>query len=86
MSVDTPIVDCTSIDIQFTFSSLLKFFLGGTILVIYALLSLMNASGLKPSDSKAVCPKFELEFVSDISPPDSVTNCFAYPTAKHDTI
>ena len=47
------------------------------MLVIYALSSLINASGLKPSDSNAVCPKLELELVSDISPPDSVTNCFA---------
>ena len=35
--------------------------------------SLSNASFLNPPDSRANCPKFELELVSEISPPFSVT-------------
>ena len=30
-------------------------------------------------------PKLELEFVIDSSPPDSETNCSAYPIANTDT-
>ena len=69
VSVETPTVFSTSIDCQFISSTLAKFFLGGTILVINALSSFMNASFLNPSDSNAFDPKLELELVIDISPP-----------------
>jgi len=40
---------------------------------------------LNPSEVRAFAPKLELELVSEISPPFSVTKCSAYPIAKIET-
>jgi hypothetical protein len=52
---------------------------------IYPISSLANASSLNPSDARDTAPKLELELVSEISPPLSVTKCSAYPIAKIET-
>ena len=44
-----------------------------------------NAVSLNPSDARATAPKLELEFVSEISPPVSVTKCSENPIAKMET-
>ena len=54
--------------------------------VICALLSLSKASGLKPVEIKDSCPKFELEFVIDASPPVSAKKCLLNPIANTETI
>ena len=59
---------------------------GGIMCVIYPISSFLNASFLNPVDTIALAPKLELEFVTDKSPPVSVTKCSAYPIAKQDTI
>ena len=66
--------------------SVVSIFLGGMIDVINALLSFPNASFLNPSETRDNCPKFELEFVIEASPPLWVSKCFAYPIAKTETI
>ena len=52
---------------------------------IYPVLSWLNAVVLNPSEVRAFAPKFEFEFVSEMSPPFSVTKCSAYPIAKIET-
>ena len=54
--------------------------------VMYAVLSFVNAAFLNPSEFSDICPKFELELVTEASPPDSALKCFAYPIANTDTI
>ena len=51
-----------------------------------ALLSLSNASFLNPSADSENCPKLELEFVIDPSPPDLTSKCLLKPIAKTETI
>ena len=59
---------------------------GGIICVIKAWSSFSNASFLNPSETNANCPKFELEFVIDASPPDCALKCLLYPIANTETI
>ena len=59
--------------------------LGGMIWVIYPLSSCLNAFVLNPAEINAVAPKLELELVIEISPPVSLTKCWAYPIANTDT-
>ena len=54
--------------------------------VTYAVSSFVNAAFLNPSEFSDICPKLELEFVTEASPPDSALKCFAYPIANTDTI
>ena len=75
-----------SIDIQSIFSSSLVIALGGIICVMNALSSFSNASFLNPSDTRANCPKFELELVIDASAPDWASKWVWYPIANTDTI
>ena len=53
--------------------------------MIYPTSSCEKASFLNPSDASDTAPKLELELVSEISPPLSVTKCSAYPIAKIET-
>ena len=39
--------------------------------VMYAVSSFLNASFLNPSEFSDICPKLELELVTEASPPDS---------------
>ena len=45
----------------------------------------MNAFLLNPEEINAFAPKLELELLSAMSPPFSVTKCCAYPIAKTET-
>ena len=58
---------------------------GGTICVMYPLLSRLKESLLNPTDTKDFAPKLELEFVIDWSAPLSATKCSANPIAKTET-
>ena len=58
---------------------------GGIILVIYPTSSLANESSLYPEEFNAICPKLELELVTEKSPPVSVTKWEEYPIAKIET-
>ena len=60
--------------------------MGGITWVKYPTLSGVKAVLLYPLEESATAPKFELEFVRLISPPDSVTKCSEYPIANTDTI
>ena len=59
--------------------------LGGIILVIYPTSSLAKESFLYPLESNAICPKLELELVTEKSPPLSVTKWEEYPIANIET-
>ena len=83
--VDNPIVLATSTDSNSIDVSVIGTSFGGTICVIYPRLSCENASFLNPLETSAFAPKLELELVSEISPPFSVTKCSAYPIAKQET-
>ena len=65
----------TSRDTQSITSSVSVIALGVMILVKYALSSFAKASFLNPSDTRASCPKLELEFVIDASPPLMAAKC-----------
>ena len=52
---------------------------------MYPVLSCVNAVFLNPPEVSAFAPKLELELVSEISPPFSVTKCSENPIAKIET-
>ena len=45
--------------------------------VTYAVSSFVNAAFLNPSECSDICPKLELEFVTEASPPDSALKCYS---------
>ena len=65
----------TSTDNQSISSSSVVIAFGAIIFVINALLSFANDSFLNPLDTRDNCPKLELEFVIDASPPLSAVKC-----------
>ena len=79
-------VNPISSEIQSIFSSCITFDLGVIIEVIYPKLSLANDCDLYPVATRENCPKFELEFVIEASPPLSASKCLLKPIAKTETI
>ena len=77
-----PTVWFTSIEANSILFSVSNTSFGGIICVIYPTSSWENASSLNPVEVSALAPKLELELVTEISPPDSVTNCSENPVAK----
>ena len=71
----TAVVIPTSRLNQSTFSVGSTTDLGGMTCVINALLSFSNDVFLNPSATKDNCPKLELEFVIEASPPLSIEKC-----------
>ena len=75
-----------SIVTQSIFSSAVVIAFGGIICVINARSSFAKASFLNPSETRANCPKLELELVIDASAPDFASKCVLYPIANTETI
>ena len=75
-----------SIETQSIFSSEVVIALGGMTCVINARSSFWKAFFLNPSETRANCPKFELELVIDASDPDCASKCVLYPIANTETI
>ena len=86
LEIPTDVVRPTSSDCQSTLTGVSLIDLGIIILLIYAVSSLLNAVFLNPSDVSAICPKFELELVTDASLPVSALKCLLNPIANTDTI